>query len=60
MPTTKQYKCVKCDISFDVPIFTREEQIEVRRRKPEQNFGAVSCPQCGDTAVVPSEVLRGR
>jgi hypothetical protein len=60
MPTTKRYNCVKCDINFDVPIFTPEEQVEARRRKPEQNFGPVTCPNCGDTAVVSLETLRGR
>lgn len=60
MPTTKRYNCVKCDITFDVSIFTRAEQMETRRRKPEQNFGPVTCPQCGDTAVVSLDVLRGR
>lgn len=60
MPTIKKYKCVKCDIDFDVTTFTREEQLETRRRKPEQNFGPVSCPKCGDTAIVPLDVMRGR
>ncbi len=60
MPTTKRYKCVKCDASFDVATFTVEEQMEARRRKPVQNFGPVSCPECGGTAVVTLEALRGR
>jgi hypothetical protein len=60
MPTRKRFKCVKCDIDFDVPTFTREEQIIERRRRPEQNFGPVACPKCGDSAVVELEVFRGR
>lgn len=60
MPTIKKYNCVKCDVTFDVPIFTPEEQTQERRRRPEQHFGPVSCPRCGGTAVVSLEVLRGR
>jgi transposase-like protein len=60
MPTTKRFKCVKCEADFTVPTFTPEEQMEARRRRPQQNFGPIECPNCSSTAVVELEVLRGR